>query len=131
MCNPSSIHSTSFDLFVFGFRTLIPPFFPFPDQINLGSGIAEVLVGIVVMIPTDFCREVGGWAHVLLMILVFPANIYCALDETPRKKLNLSASDAWGRLPLQLIFIWWGYQITQWTLAETFYEVLHVVFGYH
>jgi uncharacterized membrane protein len=40
----------------------------------------------------------------LLLILVFPANIYMATAEKFQK---MSPIIRWGRLPLQALLIWW------------------------
>ncbi len=52
-------------------------------------------------------RRTAGWGLVLLLIAVFPANIYMAahsiqLTRTPAPQWLL-----WARLPLQAVLVWW------------------------
>jgi uncharacterized membrane protein len=53
---------------------IVPPFLPFPKWINWISGIAEIILGIMLFIPST--RILGAWGIIALLIAVFPANIY-------------------------------------------------------
>ena len=51
-------------------------------------------------------RKVAAWSLILLLIAVYPANIYLAYDENAQKALEISSFMAsWVRLPLQFVFI--------------------------
>jgi uncharacterized membrane protein len=65
------------------------------------SGFFEVLFGLLLLFPG--MRYVAGWGLILLLIAVFPANIYLAL--TNGAALNTTPLIAWGRLPFQFVFI--------------------------
>ena len=48
-------------------------------------------------------RYIAAWGLILLLIAVFPANIYLAM--TNGAALNTTPLIAWGRLPFQFVFI--------------------------
>lgn len=84
--------------------SIIPPFLPFPKLINWVSGIAEVVLGIGLLIPSY--STLSAWGIILLLIAVYPANIYHFMKGWRKKKM------IWVlllRLPLQFVLIWWAY----------------------
>jgi len=47
---------------------------------------------------------------ILLLIAVYPANLYLAFYEEPQKLIGISAfSASWIRLPIQFIFLGFAY----------------------
>jgi len=55
-------------------------------------------------------RYYAAWGLILLLIAVYPANIYLAFNEVPQKALEISAFAAsWVRLPIQFIFLGLAY----------------------
>ncbi len=69
------------------------------------SGAAEMAGGIGLLIPV--LRRAAAWGLVALLIAVFPANIYMAMDNIQFTARPLSPALLWGRLLLQPLFIWW------------------------
>ena len=61
------------------------------------------------MIPR--LRKIAGWGLVALLVAVYPANIYMAI--TPEAFPDLSIELLYARLPIQFIFIYWAYSVTQ------------------
>ncbi|MPR36748.1 DoxX family protein [Salmonirosea aquatica] len=90
------------------FLKIVPPYLPFPDVLVLLSGIAEIVLGTLLFFPT--IRPWAAWGIIILLIAVFPANLYMAYGAPFQA---LSAWLRWGRLPLQLVLIWWAYQYTK------------------
>ncbi|MGC5198840.1 DoxX family protein [Aphanothece microscopica] len=90
------------------FLKIVPPYLPNPPALVLISGIAEVVLGILLFIPAF--RIWAAWGVILLLIAVFPANLYMAYDA---KFESISPLIRWGRLPIQLVLIWWAYQYTK------------------
>lgn len=87
--------------------SIIPPFLPSPKLINWVSGIAEVVLGIGLLIPSY--SALSAWGVILLLIAVYPANIYHFMKGWRKKKM------IWVlllRLPLQFALIWWAYLYT-------------------
>jgi uncharacterized membrane protein len=72
------------------------------------SGIAEIAGGAGLLLPT--LRSAAGWGLIALLIAVFPANCYMAINPDRFSDLPLPAAAFWVRLPLQFVFIaavWW------------------------
>jgi uncharacterized membrane protein len=94
---------------------IVPPVFPAPLALVYLSGIAEIAVGIGVLLPQT--RQYAAWATVALLIAVFPANIYMAthgvvIDGAPGGG-DPSAVARWARLPLQGVLVLWALWYTR------------------
>ena len=87
------------------FIRIVPPILPFKIALVYVSGFFEVLFGILLMIPKT--RFIAGWGLILLLIAVYPANIYLAL--TNGAAMDTTPIIAWGRLPFQFVFIGLAY----------------------
>jgi uncharacterized membrane protein len=87
------------------FLSIMPPWVPFPRACVLISGILELLGGAGLMIPVPQIRFFTAWGLVLLLIAVFPANIYMATAQVKIPGLPSKAWMAWARLPFQPILI--------------------------
>ena len=61
----------------------------------------EVLLGVFLMIPKHQSTAAKGL--IILLICVYPANIHLA--QTNGGAMNTTPLIAWGRLPVQFIFI--------------------------
>ena len=79
---------------------IIPPFLPFKTELVLISGMFEIIFGVLLF--TKY-RISASWGIIMLLIAVYPANIYLAL--TNGKALDTTPLVAWGRLPIQFVFI--------------------------
>ena len=89
------------------YEKIIPPFLPYPKLINWTSGIAEILLGILLFVPSF--KSIAAWGVILLLVAVFPANIYHFMIGWRKKKM------VWAlalRLPVQFLLIWWAYTFT-------------------
>ena len=80
---------------------IVPPFLPYKLELVLISGLAEVILGFMLLYPK--MRFFAGNGLILLLVLVYPANIYLAY--TNGAALNTSPLIAWCRLPFQFVFI--------------------------
>ncbi|PAM95463.1 DoxX family protein [Flavobacterium sp. IR1] len=87
---------------------IIPPFFPNPKLLNSLSGIAEIILGILLIIPATTC--LAAWGIIALLIAVFPANVYMFY----KKKGGFSVLKLilLLRIPLQIPLILWAYLYT-------------------
>ena len=83
---------------------IIPPFLPWHKALNWISGAAEIVLGIGLLIPVY--TSISAWGIILLLIAVFPANIYHFMKGYRKKKMVWILAT---RLPLQFLFIWWAY----------------------
>lgn len=82
---------------------MMPSWLPAHGLLNAISGAAEIAGGIGVLIPRT--RRAAGIGLILLLIAVFPANIYIALNGWPG--MDIPRWALFARLPFQLFFIAW------------------------
>ena len=61
------------------FLNIVPPYLPFHLELVYISGVFEVLFGVMILLPKY--RYIGSIGLILLLIAVFPANIYLAQRE--------------------------------------------------
>lgn len=87
---------------------IIPPFFKNPSQINLFAGIAEILLGILLLYYAT--TSLAAWGIIALLIAVFPSHIYMLTNEKAASRIPRWL--LWLRLPLQLLLIYWAYLYT-------------------
>lgn len=87
---------------------IIPPFFSKPKLLNFISGLSEIILAILLCIPQT--SKMAAWGIILLLMAVFPANLYMFQNE--RAGLGLPKWVLFIRLPLQFVFIFWAYQYT-------------------
>lgn len=84
---------------------IMPPWIPSHLAMVYLSGAAEVAGGIGLLIPG--LRRAAAWGLVALLIAVFPANIYMAMNNVQVTANPIPGVLLWARLPLQAVLIWW------------------------
>jgi uncharacterized membrane protein len=92
---------------------MMPPWIPAHVLMVQISGVAEIAGGLGILLPPT--RRLAGMGLILLLIAVFPANLYMAtsgapLTHQPSWIPNPTTTARWVRLPIQLVFIflvWW------------------------
>ena len=87
------------------FVKIVPPFIPHALAMVYLSGAAEIAGGLGLLLRP--LRRAAAWGLVALLIAVFPANIYMAVDRVQVTAMPLPDWLLWARLPLQLALIWW------------------------
>tara|TARA_B100000686_G_C15978907_1_gene566422 strand:- start:88 stop:483 length:396 start_codon:yes stop_codon:yes gene_type:complete len=87
------------------FMYIIPPYLTFIGlELVYISGFFEILLGLLVLFKKY--RKIASYGLILLLIAVYPANIYLAINEAPQKLIGISSFVAsWIRLPMQFILI--------------------------
>jgi uncharacterized membrane protein len=98
------------------FRQLVPPLLLAPDLLVAVSGVAEIVLGGLVLVPAT--RRMAAWGIIALLIAVYPANVYQALYnptlvDPPAWMGQPTQSALWMRLPLQLVLIYWAWRYTR------------------
>jgi len=78
----------------------VPAFLPFTMTIIYLSGILEIALGILMLIPKYI--KIGASGVLLLMLLFLPIHIWDVFSDTPAIG---SQSAALVRLPVQFLFI--------------------------
>lgn len=96
------------------YEPIMPPQLPYPRELILISGVAEI-VGGALYVPRG-TRNFASWWLFLLLIAVFPSNIYMAMQKDFQQKLGLPALLL--RLPIQFIGMWWVRELAKRTAAE-------------
>ena len=91
------------------YLSIMPPIFPLHLEAVYLSGLFEILGGVGVLIART--RSIAGWGLLVLLIAVYPANIYMAL--TPEAFPDISLFALYFRLALQFLFFYWAYSITR------------------
>lgn len=89
------------------YLAIMPPYIPAHNLMVVLSGVAEVVLGIGLLVPAT--RSLSAWGIIVLLVAVFPANIYMATSD---RFLDFPAWLRWGRLPLQGVLLWWAYKYT-------------------
>ena len=91
---------------------IMPPWLPWHEQLVFLSGVAELVIGIGLLIPRT--RVLAAWGAIALLIAVFPANLHMAFADVPVGDPPQSAGVLrWVRLPLQLVLIAWAWWHTR------------------
>ena len=105
-----STHLVNPDFYV----AIIPPGLPEPEWLNLFAGLAEIVLGVYVLEPR--VRALAAWGLVALLIAIFPANLYVALENVgvPGGQPGMANPVVnWVRLPFQALFIAWAFWYTR------------------
>jgi uncharacterized membrane protein len=87
------------------YMKVVPPYVPWHLATVHVSGGAEILGGIGLLVP--LLRRSAALGLVVLLIAVFPANIYMAANPIDAGAASLPPAALWARLLLQTILIWW------------------------
>jgi uncharacterized membrane protein len=85
------------------FDRIVPRVLGHPRLFTNVSGVGELLCAALLAVPST--RRIGAWCTVVLLILVFPANVQQWIDERSLPTLL--------RLPLQVPLIAWAYSLTR------------------
>lgn len=88
---------------------IMPPYLPLHEEAVFWSGVAEIVLGVGLLIPQT--RVWSAWGIIALLIAVYPANIYSYTNlmgtGDPKEMIALI------RLPFQFLFIWWAWLYTK------------------
>ena len=89
-----------------GFTDMMPSFIPWRTELVYITGILELVLALLILIPSTR-RSSGIWTAFYL-VLIFPANIYAALNGIPAPgQTETSQTALWARLLFQPLLIWW------------------------
>ena len=85
------------------FLAIMPNYLTFHLEFVYLSGIAEVVLGLMLLSKKK--RKTGAIGLIILLILVFPANIHLVQSELSQSLLGVTKSQSIYRLPFQGLFI--------------------------
>ncbi|MDQ6779994.1 MAG: DoxX family membrane protein [Candidatus Eremiobacteraeota bacterium] len=86
------------------YASIVPPSLGHPVFWVCLSGVAEIAGGLAILFAP--LRRLAGYGLIVLLIVVYPANIYMAMHAQLFQALA-PALVLWLRLPLQIVFIVW------------------------
>lgn len=90
------------------FVNIMPDYIPYHLPIVYISGAAEIIGGIGILVSQT--QTFAAWGLILLLLVVFPANVNMTVEAIQRQGYQ-----SWWtiatilRLPLQFAFIYWVY----------------------
>jgi uncharacterized membrane protein len=91
---------------------IMPPYLPWHAELVFLSGVAEVMIGVGLLLPRT--RVLAAWGAIALLIAVYPANLYQAFADVPIGDPPRSTGVfRWIRLPLQLVLMAWAWWHTR------------------
>ena len=97
------------------FLRIVPPVLPWPQALVALSGAAEILGGMGLLFGRT--RRYAAYGLVLLLLAVFPANIYMAVAHIPFPGISAQSPALawllWLRLPMQFLLIAWVWRYTK------------------
>lgn len=88
------------------YERIIPPYIPAKGTMVMISGIAEMILGFMILTPES--QKIGAWGIIALLILFIPVHIYMLQNEKAGMKLP-----KWVlilRIPLQFLLMVWAFQ---------------------
>jgi len=86
------------------FLKIMPPYLPLHKELVLISGVCEILLGALLLVPRY--SRLAAWGIIGLLIVLFPANIYLYQHQ---EIFPASPVIHLLRLPLQVIFVLWAF----------------------
>ncbi|MEJ7861210.1 MAG: DoxX family membrane protein [Pyrinomonadaceae bacterium] len=93
---------------------IMPPYLPVHLLLIYLSGFFQIVLGVLLVVP-KFTRR-AAWGVVGLLIAVFPANIFIAMNTELFPEINPIL--IWLRLPLQFVMMAWAYWFTSEKLTK-------------
>ncbi|NGX85199.1 MULTISPECIES: MauE/DoxX family redox-associated membrane protein [Aequorivita] len=90
------------------YERIMPPYIPAHSTMVMLSGVAEMVLGFMLMNKNS--QEMAAWGIIALLIAFIPVHIYMLQDKKASMKLPKWALIV--RFPLQLGLIYWAYLYT-------------------
>ncbi|MGO3183296.1 MAG: DoxX family protein [Aequorivita sp.] len=90
------------------YERIMPSYIPAHNTMVLVSGIAEMILGFMLMNKNS--QATAAWLIIIMLIVFIPVHIYMLQDEKAAMKLP-----KWVlilRIPLQFALIYWAYLYT-------------------
>jgi uncharacterized membrane protein len=88
---------------------MMPPYVPFHLAAVQVSGVAEIALGLLLLVPQT--TVVAAWGIIALLVAVFPANLQMAMH--PETFPEFTPAALWIRLPLQPLMMAWAFWLTR------------------
>lgn len=107
--------------FTEGMAMMVPDFLPYKTSIVYITGFIELVFAVGLLSPKY--QTTVGWALIVFLLLVLPANIHAAMHHIDYQNATLDGPGLgylWRRVPMQLLFIGWTYlfAISKWSNCD-------------
>ena len=89
------------------FLNIMPDYLAYQLELVYLSGFFEILFGVLLIFKST--RFYASWGIILLLLAVFPANIFLYTSEIAQESLGISKNQALIRLPFQIPLILLAY----------------------
>ena len=89
------------------FLKIMPDYLTYQLELVYLSGFFEILFGVLLIFKST--RFYASWGIILLLLAVFPANIFLYTSEIAQESLGISKNQALIRLPFQIPLILLAY----------------------
>lgn len=89
--------------------SIMPAFVPYPFAMVLISGMAEIILGTLVLFNTT--RRMAAYGIILLLVFIYPANVQMLVNYVHQHHPYTWLAAA--RLPLQIPLIWWAWKVSK------------------
>jgi uncharacterized membrane protein len=90
------------------YMKIMPPYLPWHRELVLISGVFEMALGALLLVPQ--ASWLAAWGLIALLVVIFPANIYLYQHQ---EILPISPLLHLLRLPMQGVLIWWAWIYTK------------------
>ena len=94
--------------FTKGMVMMIPDFIPHKKLLVIGTGIAQIIIGVLLLF--SHFRYVAGITLIIFLVLMLPANIGAAFRYVDFENANYNGPGPaylWFRIPLQIFLLGW------------------------
>ncbi len=91
------------------YMRMMPAYLPWHSGLVMLSGVAEIALGALLLIPRF--QVMAAWGLIALLIAVFPANVNMTMH--PELYPTIAQTALWIRLPIQGLLIAWAYWYTK------------------
>lgn len=90
------------------YERIMPPYFPAHKSMVVLSGVAEMILGLMLLTPEN--QHLAAWGIIAMLVVFFTVHIHMLINE--KASLKLPKWVLIIRFPLQFVLIWWAYQYT-------------------
>lgn len=98
-------HFASTEMFV----KIMPSYLPYPRELVLISGAAEIALGVLLLVPRT--SRLAAWGLIALLIAVLPANI--SMYQHRELFPSIPPMALLFRLPMQGVLVYWAFAYTR------------------
>ncbi|MCW8982387.1 MULTISPECIES: MauE/DoxX family redox-associated membrane protein [Altibacter] len=88
------------------YERIMPPYLPATSTMVLVSGIAEMVLGLMLLNPDT--QIYAAWGIIVMLLLFLSVHIHMLQNE--KAALKLPKWVLWLRIPLQFVLMYWAYQ---------------------